>query len=98
MNLAGKVKVRPWHFEMPDCRKGPDSPAYQCFVKELTYRWAFSCQACYVTLDNESGLAEVGGRGFNLAGVSRGDKAAVLDEAKYQAFQRKEAAKMGLDV
>jgi hypothetical protein len=33
---------------------------------------------------------------FNLAGASRGDKAAVVDEAKYQAFQRKQAEAMGL--
>jgi hypothetical protein len=98
MNLARKVKLRPWHWEMPGCADGPDALAYQHYVKELTYRWAFICQACYAMLDNESGLAEIGDRAFNLAGVSRGDKEAVIDEAKYQAFQRKEAAKMGLDV
>jgi hypothetical protein len=33
----------------------------------------------------------------NLAGTSRGDKAGVVDEVKYQAFQRREAERMGLD-
>jgi len=45
------------------------------FEKEMTYRWAFICPACYAQLDNESGLAVAGGRTFNLAGCSRDGKA-----------------------
>jgi hypothetical protein len=93
--LARKVKLRPWRPTVPG---PPESAAYHAYVQEMTFRWAFICLACYRTLDNEGGMAEVGGRLFNLAGASRGDKAAVVDEAKYQAFQRREAAKMGLDI
>ena len=71
--------------------------AYAHYRKQMTYRWAFICQGCYGLLDNYMGLAEVPGSGFfNLAGCSRADKAAVVDEAKYQKFQRREAAKLGI--
>src|SRR5947209_4338944 len=36
--------------------------AYEFYVKEMTYRWAIVCLPCYRALDNECGLAEVGGR------------------------------------
>jgi len=62
----------------------------------MTYRWAFICPACYAQLDNESGLAVAGGRTFNLAGCSRDGKAPVVNEEKYQAFQRRAAARMGV--
>jgi hypothetical protein len=79
ITLARKVKLRPWL--TPDGPPGPpDSAAYHSYVQEMTYRWAFICQACYRTLDNGMGMAEVGGRKFNLAGVSRGDKATAVDE------------------
>jgi hypothetical protein len=42
------------------------------------------------------GMAEIGDKTFNIAGQSRGDKAAALDEAKYRAWQEKEARKLGL--
>ena len=64
----------------------------------MTYRWAVVCQACYSTLDNATGLAEVGGKPFNIAGASRGDSAARIDEATCRAFRRKEAAKLGYDL
>jgi hypothetical protein len=95
--LARKVKLRP--YLVPDGPPGPpESAAYHSYCQEMTFRWAFICHTCYRTLDNEMGVAEVGSRCFNLAGASRGDKAAVVDETKYQAFQRREAAKMGLDI
>ena len=62
----------------------------------MTYRWAFICPDCYARLDNESGLAAAGGRLFNLAGCSRYSKAPVVDEDKYQAFQRRAEARMGI--
>ncbi len=96
MTSARKVKLRPWRDGWGD--GGPDSAAYKSFVEDMTYRWGVICQACYSTLDNEAGLAEVAGKLFNLAGASRGDKAATIDEAKYKVFQRKEAAKLGLDL
>jgi hypothetical protein len=96
LTSARKVKLRRWRVYDPS-RGGPDSPAYQSYEEEMAHRWAVICQACYSILDNEYGLAEVAGAPFNLAGSSRGDKAATIDERKYQAFRRKEAAKLGLD-
>jgi hypothetical protein len=95
MRLARKVKLRPWR-EMEVPPTSPDDLAYLFYCKEMSYRWAFICQPCYRKLDNEVGLAEIGCMTFNLAGASRGDKAALVDEAKYQAFQRQQAEAMGL--
>jgi hypothetical protein len=92
--VARKVKLRPWH-DCPDAAGGPGAPAYRFYVRELTYRWAVVCLGCYRHLDNECGLADIAGRALNLAGASRADKAAVLREAKDQAWQRQEAAKLG---
>jgi len=44
------------------------------------------------------GVAAIGARLFNLAGASRGDRAPVLDEAKYQAFERRQTARIGLQL
>ncbi len=72
--------------------------AYQSYCEDRTFRWAFICNACYRQLDNEIGVTEISGSGhFNLAGASRGDKAPVVDEAKYQQFQRRQAEQMGLE-
>ena len=89
------MKLRPWR-EYDATQGGPDSAAYQSYEEEMTYRWAVICQACYSTLDNYSGRAEVSGRHFNIAGASRGDRAATIDEAKYRKFQRREAEKLGI--
>jgi hypothetical protein len=94
---ARKVKLRPWRVYDPGLG-GLDSAAYKSYVEEMAYRWAVVCQACYSTLDNEIGCAEIAGRPFNIAGRSRGDKAATVDEAKYRLFRLKEAAKLGLDL
>jgi hypothetical protein len=96
MALARKVKLRPWRDFRPE-QGGPESAAYATYCEDMTYRTAFVCLACYRLLDNEMGLAEIGAKVFNLAGASRGDKAAVVDEAKYRKFQRREAERMGLD-
>ena len=71
IRLARKVELRPVvHF---DPVQGPDSVAYQSYCENMTYRWAFICNACYRKLDNEIGVAEIPGRGeFNLSGASRG--------------------------
>jgi hypothetical protein len=50
---------------------GADSMAYQSYTENMTFRWAFICNACY-------------------------RKATTVDEAKYAAFQRKEAEKLGM--
>lgn len=96
MTSARKVKLRPWRVYDPRLG-GPDSAAYASYVEEMTYRWAVICQACDSTLDNESGLAELAGGPFHLAGASRGDKAATIDERGYRRFRRREAEKLGLD-
>lgn len=44
------------------------------------------------------GVPEIAGKRFNIAGASRDDKAATIDEAKYRKFQIKEAQKLGLDL
>jgi len=97
MTSARKVKLRPWR-DYEVSQGGPDSAAYKSYEEEMTFRWAVICQACYSTLDSYSGLAEVSGRLFNLAGASRGDKAATIDEAKYRRFQRREAEKLGISL
>ncbi len=78
-------------------RGGPNSAAYHSYLQETAFRWCFLCLACYARLDNELGLAEVGGRVLRLAGTSRAGKAAVVDEAKYEAFQRRQAAALGIE-
>ncbi len=94
---ARKVKLRPWRDFDPE-RCGPDSAGYKSYEEDMTFRWAVICQPCYSTLDNYAGMAEIGGREFNLAGTSRGDKATTIDEVEYLAFRRKEAAKLGIDL
>ena len=98
IHLARKVKLRPWREFVPQGEMRADDPAYAFYEKEMTYRWAVICQGCYAQLDNEVGVAAIGERLFNLAGVFRADRAPVLDEAKYQAFQRRQAAQMGLQL
>ena len=96
IKLARKVRLRPVRGFDP-AQGGPDSAAYQSYRENMTFRWAFLCNACYRALDNEMGVAEIAMRGyFNLAGASRGDKATVVDEAKYQQFQRFQAKRMGM--
>src|ERR1700736_2033863 len=95
VRLTRKVKLRPWREFVPQAGDAFDAAAYAFYVKEMTYRWAFICQACYAQLDNEDGRAQIDAREFNLAGCSRGDRAPVGDETKHQAFGRRRAAKMG---
>src|SRR5262245_51435931 len=95
--LARKVKLRGIRDYDPGSG-GPDSAAYLAYREETTFRRAVICPACYAQLDNSCGIAQIGGRTFGLAGTSRGDKAAVVDETKYRAFQRRQARKLGLDL
>lgn len=93
---ARKVKLRPWRNFDPRLG-GPDSPAYQSFKEEMTFRWAVICQACYSTLDSTNfGLGQIGAVTFNLAGASQCDKATTIDTEQYRRFRTKEAAKIGL--
>ena len=86
VSLRGDPTVMP-----PEGFASPDSPAYQTYVKESTYRPAFICPACYHALDNELGIAGINGRVFNLAGRSRGAKAPVYDQSKYDEYERRES-------
>lgn len=98
IKIARKAKLRPWREYEAD-KGGPNSVAYHSYVEDMTFRWAFICNACYRLLDNETGRAEIPGRGeFNLAGASRADKAATVDETAYRKFQKKMADEMGLDI
>ena len=97
MKLARKVKLQAWREYCAEAG-GLASAAYTSFREEMTFRWAFVCLACDRGRDTTFGVGEVGGRLFNLAGASRGDRAAVVNEAKYQAFQRRQAAAMGLAI
>jgi hypothetical protein len=94
---ARKVKMRPV-VEYHPSQGGPDSGAYKSYVESMTFRWAVICQACYSRLDSEDGTREIIVTVWNLAGASRGDKAATIDEATYLSFQRREAAKLGMDL
>lgn len=98
LSSARKVELRPWGRDYDPSHGGPESPAYKSYVEEMTFRWAVICQACYSILDNYTGRAAIGGNLFNLAGASRGDRAATIDEAKYLRFRRQEAAKLGIDL
>jgi hypothetical protein len=93
--LARKVKLRV--IPQIDGPPGePDSAAYLSYVEQMTYRWAFICQACYTLMDNDVGAADMRGRLFNIASRSRLDRAPSVDQVGYDAFQSIEAAKLGL--
>jgi hypothetical protein len=97
MSLARKVKLRLLREYNPD-QGGSDSAAYQAYREEMTFRWTVICLGCYTRLNNDTGEAEINGREFGLAGSSRGDKAAVVNEAGYRESQRGEAEKLGIDL
>ncbi len=100
LRIARKVKLRSGEFDSFDpSMGGPDSAAYKRYKEDMTFRWAFICNECYRTIDNPDNLGsgEIAGRMYNMAMRSRNDKAAVVDEAKYEKFQRAEASKLGLD-
>lgn len=96
VSVGRKAKLRPW-LEFSTDDGGPDSPAYAHYLKQVTYRWAVVCPPCYRILDTFDGMGEIGGKLWGINGASRGDKAPVLNETAYLAWQRREAEKMGLD-
>lgn len=97
ISIGRKVKLRPWREYHPS-QGGPNSAAYRSYVEDMTYRWAVICMRCYGLLDNEQGLAHAGEDVFTIAAQSRFDRATVVDEKKWQAFQKQEATKLGLDL
>ena len=93
--LGRKVKLRRF-VDLIFFTELPDLFAYHSYVENMTFRWSFICLACYRTLDTFDGTGEIGGEIWNLAGQSRSDRAAVVDEARWQAFECLEAEKLGL--
>lgn len=93
ISLARKVQLLLWR-----AVSGPDDLVCPVYGEGSTYYWAFVCDPCYLVLDNdnEDGVAKIGGAFFKLDSPSRGDKAAVVNAAEYQAFQRRRAENMGL--
>jgi hypothetical protein len=103
ISLARKVKLRrliDWDPSTTDVMAWTEADwrAYHVYKEQQTYRWAVICHVCYGLLNNDCGAAEIGERVFNIAGASRRDKAALINEAKYQAFQKREAGKRGIDL
>jgi hypothetical protein len=97
--LAHHVKLRGDPQTLPAGGfKSPDDPAYLALRENLTFRSAFVCPGCYAVLDSEDGIGEIAGRTYGLAGRSRGGRAAVYNEAKYLAYQRRLAGEMGIDL
>src|SRR5689334_6951143 len=90
-----KAKSRRWVDYDPSRGLDKESAAYQAYVEQMTYRWAFLCEDCYRRLDNQCGSAVIAGHKFSLAGQSRWDRARTIYAAQYQAFRRREAAKLG---
>ncbi len=97
LSMARKVKLRPWR-ELDAELAPPGSEARDAYEEEMVYRWAVVCPACYLALDNITGIAEVGGRLYQMAGTSRADRAATIDEAGYRAFVDELASNPGLRV
>ena len=91
VKLRGDVRA-----EFDPVGDGPESLPYRHYAKELTYRSAFVCEECYRKLDSADGTAEIGGREFGIAGVSRGGKAKLYDAVKHAAFQKRQAKRFGL--
>jgi hypothetical protein len=85
VSVARKVKIRRW-CDYEAWRGGPDSASYLAFEEEMTFRWGVVCPSCYLTLDNETGAAEISGRMFNLAAASRGDRARTITTSQYLAW------------
>jgi len=76
--------------------------AHLQYARNMQFRRAFICQACYAVLaSNGYGVGAVRTttgetKEYNLSGESRGDKAAVYDYAKWLRYQKRTAGKMGL--
>lgn len=76
-------------------------PGYDYYKRNVVYRRAFICEACYKKIDSEPvGAAEIftpgGAKVFGLAGASRHGRAAVYNEKKWRRFQARLAKQMGL--
>jgi hypothetical protein len=96
---AYHVKLRGDVSAVPAGRfKSPDDPAYIAYRENAEFRSAFVCPACYAVLDGADGTGTIAGRTYGISGRSRCGRAALYDEAKYQAFQRRQAAELGIEL
>jgi hypothetical protein len=104
--LARKVKIR-WIAMTGLVAKIPRVPVLGGKAIELArfrasdvpgWQWTVVCPNCYRLLDNWTGMTEMGVRTFALAGVSRCDKASLIDDRKFLAWQQREARKQGIEV
>ena len=91
VKLRGDVRA-----ECDPAGDGSESLPYQHYAKKLTYRSASVCEECYCKLDSVDGTAEIRGRGYGIAGVSRGGKAKLYDAVKHAAIQKRQATRLGL--
>ena len=55
------------------------------------------CPDCYRAIDTTDGIGEAGGKTYRLADTSRANYAQLCDRAKYDAYQQREALKLGVD-
>jgi hypothetical protein len=76
----------------------PTDPAYLTYCKQATFRSAFVCARCYAILDSDDGTGAIGGRAYGISGRSRCGQAALYNETKYRAFQRRQAGRMGMEL
>lgn len=97
VSLAHHVKLRGDVRPAPPAGTLEGDPAYHAYRENGTYRSAFVCPACYAVLDSWDGTGEIGGRVYGINGRSRRGRAAVYNQAKYEAFRRKKAAELGID-
>jgi hypothetical protein len=69
-----------------------DPGTYGAHLKNMAFRRAVVCPACYAHLHSFGSTGVSEGRHYNLHETSRRGKAAVDNQAKYAAFQRQLAS------
>ncbi len=98
IGVARKAKIRRLTV-LPKLREPittKDHPAAVMHAEQNTYRWGTVCPGCYLKLDNEVGMAIIGGETFTIAGASRFDRARCITIEQFHRWQRREAKKLGL--
>ncbi|MFY7953076.1 MAG: hypothetical protein ACOVT5_11265 [Armatimonadaceae bacterium] len=97
VTLVRRVQLRGDVTAVPTTNTSPDDPAYLGYKENTTYRTAFVCPGCYGVLDSPTGTGRIEGRVYGIAGRSRGARAAVYNQTKYDAFVRRQASDLGID-
>jgi hypothetical protein len=95
--VGRKVKIRPWLSFDPAF--GPDSAEYAAHEAQMTFRWQVICPGCYHTLESaRCACARIAGQTFNMSLTSGLDRAATINQEKYEKWQYREALKrLGVD-